>query len=286
MNLDLFYITNRADAVQAAQNAGVTHIFIDLEKRGKEARQKHVNSVKSNHEVKDIIKLRPLINASKLLVRTDPVFEGTKQQIDEVVAAGADVVMLPMFKTRQEVEFFLRCLNGRAEAMLLLETREAFENAASILRLPGIDSLHIGLNDLHLSFGMDFMFEPLANGMVDQLANLAARFRIPFGFGGIARLGQGALPAEYILAEHKRLGSKQVILSRSFLNLETEQFPEGLDAAFGSRLAELRNFEATLEEKDGDYFRENREIAVRKIAEIAARIREQKKNRSDGPSPG
>ena len=36
------------------------------------------------------------------------------------------------------------------------------------------------------------------------------------GFGGIARLGFGMLPAEHVIAEHYRLGSTAVILSRSF----------------------------------------------------------------------
>ena len=39
---------------------------------------------------------------------------------------------------------------------------------------------------------------------------------MPFGFGGIARIGDGLLPAEKILAEHVRLGSSSVILSRTF----------------------------------------------------------------------
>lgn len=37
-----------------------------------------------------------------------------------------------------------------------------------------------------------------------------------FGFGGIARIGEGDLPSENILGEHMRLGSTSVILSRTF----------------------------------------------------------------------
>jgi hypothetical protein len=39
---------------------------------------------------------------------------------------------------------------------------------------------------------------------------------IPFGFGGIARIGEGDLPSDNILGEHVRLGSQSVILSRTF----------------------------------------------------------------------
>lgn len=39
---------------------------------------------------------------------------------------------------------------------------------------------------------------------------------MPFGFGGIARIGEGDLPSDNILGEHVRLGSSSVILSRTF----------------------------------------------------------------------
>ena len=39
---------------------------------------------------------------------------------------------------------------------------------------------------------------------------------MPFGFGGIARIGEGDLPSDNILGEHVRLGSTSVILSRTF----------------------------------------------------------------------
>jgi hypothetical protein len=39
---------------------------------------------------------------------------------------------------------------------------------------------------------------------------------LPFGFGGIARVGEGIIPGEVILGEHQRLGSNSVILSRTF----------------------------------------------------------------------
>ena len=39
---------------------------------------------------------------------------------------------------------------------------------------------------------------------------------MPFGIGGIARVGEGMLPAELLLAEHVRLGSTGAIISRTF----------------------------------------------------------------------
>ena len=82
---------------------------------------------------------------------------------------GADIVMLPFFKDEFEVETFIRYVDKKAKICLLVETPEAVENIDNILALTGIDYIHIGLNDLHLGYGMSFMFELLADGTVDML---------------------------------------------------------------------------------------------------------------------
>mgnify|MGYP000843698404 FL=1 len=93
---------------------------------------------------------------------------------------------------------------------------EAFFRIDEILSVKGIDYIHIGLNDLHLSLGLDFMFECLAGDFMEYLVNKITKKGIDFGIGGIARIGEGELPAEVILKEHVRLGSKMAILSRAF----------------------------------------------------------------------
>jgi len=60
------------------------------------------------------------------------------------------------------------------------------------------------------------MFEVLSGGLVEYIAEKCNKRKVKFGFGGIARIGDGILPAEYILGEHYRLGSNSVILSRTF----------------------------------------------------------------------
>ena len=39
-----------------------------------------------------------------------------------------------------------------------------------ILNIDGIDEAHIGLNDLHLSMGLDFLYELMLYGQVEFLA--------------------------------------------------------------------------------------------------------------------
>ena len=64
--------------------------------------------------------------------------------------------------------------------------------------------------------GNKFIFEPLINNLLERPANILNFENIPWGFGGIARYGEGLIPAELIMGEHVRLGSKRLILSRTF----------------------------------------------------------------------
>jgi hypothetical protein len=84
------------------------------------------------------------------------------------------------------------------------------------LRVDGIDEVYIGLNDLHLSMGLDFMFELLSGGIVEYLATKIKKKGIRFGFGGISRLGGGVVDSRLVLSEHVKSGSQVVILSRDF----------------------------------------------------------------------
>ena len=64
MALKLMYITNRPDVALIAEKYGVDRIWIDLETLGKEERQKGMNTVKSNHTVDDVRRIKPLLSTS------------------------------------------------------------------------------------------------------------------------------------------------------------------------------------------------------------------------------
>ncbi len=214
--MEFIYITNDPELAQYAQDSGVDRIMIDLEYREKRERQGHLDTVISNHSLQDINRVRNVSHNSKLQVRVNQIHSGSEREINEVLSRGADIIMLPMFKTRQEVERFISIINGRVAASLLLETSQALVRIDDILRVDGIDEVHIGLNDLHLSMGLDFMFELLSGGIVEYLATKIKKKGIRFGFGGISRLGRGVVDSRLVLSEHVRLGSQIVILSRDF----------------------------------------------------------------------
>lgn len=258
-------IENDLKLIQRYDAIGVDRIFIDLEGLGKKERQGHLDTVISNHSVYDIKNIKPLLKNSKLLVRINPINQNSKQEIDTCVNYGADILMLPMFKTKKEVETFISFVNKRAKVCLLLETTQALCRIDEILEVDGIDEIHIGLNDLHLAMNLDFMFELLSGGLIDYLVSKIKIKNIPFGFGGIATLDSGMISGEMILKEHIRLDSTMVILSRAFKNAATENFDK-----FEQEFVKLKlKLEELKKDKNIDFISNMKEIknAVNKIVE-------------------
>ena len=244
-----------------------------MEYIGKQLRQGGMNTVQCRHTVSDVAELRKHLDKSELMVRVNPIHDATDEyassedEIDAVIRAGADVVMLPYFKTTAEVKRFLDCVKGRATTFLLVETPEAAENLDSILALNGIDEIHIGLNDMSLALGKRFMFELLCDGTVERICNKCRDRGIVYGFGGIAALGKGMLPCEHVLMEHYRLGSQRAILSRSFCNCDIVTDTEHIKRIFDEGLREIRDYEAYCESHPEEW--ENNKL---RTAEIITRI--------------
>ena len=267
--LRLMYITNDPVIGKIAQKSGVDWIFIDLEYIGKKDRQSNRNTVISAHTIEDIIRMRSVIDKSQLLVRVNPLGKWSKKEIDESISAGADIIMLPFFKNKKEVEEFIYLVDKRVKTCLLIETMSAVNSIDEILEVKGIDYVHIGLNDIHIERKTSFMFEFLADGYVDTLANKIKNKNIPFGFGGIAYIGSDLLPkAEDIIADHYRLGSTSVILSRSFVNSSNVGDYDMFEEEFISKVENIRDLEFKLRDKGKSFFEENKLIVRRDTYKI------------------
>jgi len=276
MAITLMYITNNPTVARIAQDAGVDRVWVDLEYKGKELRQAGMNTVKSKHTVEDVKRLRPILDKSSLMVRVNPLDDDSKAEIDAVIDAGAEYVMLPMFRTKEDVEKFISLVDGRAKTMLLVETKEAAENIESYIDLKGIDEVHIGLNDLHLAHNMTFMFELLADGTVSKLAKILRDRKIKFGFGGFARIGYGILPAEQILTEHYKLGSEMAILSRGFCDANRVDNPEDVREDFVLGVKNIRKKEKEILSYTEQDFSDNFEKVKENVKEIVKRMKESK----------
>ena len=278
--IDFLQITN--DPVLARRCAALQgmRLFVDLERHGKAERQAGRNTFISTHTLDDVGRMRcaldqALVHAqdagpkankahkAHLMVRVNPLHPGSAQEVDAVLAQGADWLMLPMFHTPAELHAFSALVAGRAPIVALLETAGALHSIEAWVATPGLCEVFVGLNDLHLELGCRFMFEPLALGLLEPVAAQARARGLRFGFGGLARLDEGLLPGRDVLAEHLRLGSQAVILSRTFHRSDA---PTTLEEA----IAELRQAEAALARRTAQQVQADRARIATRIAAIAA----------------
>ena len=95
---------------------------------------------------------------------------------------------------------------------------------------------------------------------------------VPYGFGGIARLGDGVLPAEKIIMEHYRLGSTRAILSRSFCDCSKIESIEEIESVFRENMEKLREYEIAMADTTQEEFIRNKVELVKAVNEIAERV--------------
>ena len=268
------YITRNPEIARIAEDAGVDWIFLDMEFIGKKLRQGGMDTVQNYHTVDDVVNMKATLNHAKVLVRVNPIhdkmmgYPSSNDEINAVINAGADIVMLPFFKTVEEVELFIKIVDGRSKVCLLVETPEAATQLEDIVELPGIDMIHFGLNDMHLALGMKFMFQLLADGSVDRWTRIVGQKGIKYGFGGLASLDGGAVPGRMILKEHYRVGSQMVILSRAFCNTDKITDKAEISEIFSKGIAEIRRLEKEMDNLTQEEFKMNHEVVCAAVERI------------------
>lgn len=228
--IELIQITNDPAFAARCDALGSFRIFVDLERLGKAERQAGRNTFISTHQVQDIGRVKAVLRNSRVMVRVNPLNPHTSEELEEVLEQQPDLLMLPMFDRPSQLAEFAGLVARRAPIVALLETAGALASLQDWVATPGLTEIYVGLNDLHLSLGQRFMFEPLADGSVERVARAARARALGFGFGGIARLEAGRLPGRDVLAEHLRLGSAAVILSRTFHLAGGEPFETAVQA--------------------------------------------------------
>jgi hypothetical protein len=261
--IELIQITNDPALAQRCDALGGFRLLVDLERTGKAERQAGMNSFISEHRVEDIAGVKAMLRRSPLMVRVNPLHAGSALELQAVLEQGPDSVMLPMFTGRAQIREFSALVAGRVPIVALLETASALDSVDDWIGTSGLQEVFVGLNDLHLSLGQRFIFEPLADGSVERVAQAARRCGLRFGFGGIARMGEGLLPGREVLAEQVRLGSGAVILSRAFRRGVSE-------AAFEEAVLQLRHEEARLARRTPAEARADAARITARIGEIAA----------------
>ncbi len=240
--LELFQITNDPALARRCDALDGMRLFVDLELLGKQERQPGGTSFITSHQMSDVGRVKAVLRRAKLMVRVNPLNPASQAEVEAVLTQQPDLLMLPMFSDAQTLRGFCSLVAGRCPVVALLETRGAFESMDGWLGTPGLVEVFVGLNDLHRSLGCNFMFEPLADGHVEAVAQAAHARGLRFGFGGIARMDEGLLTGRDVLGEHLRLGSQSVILSRTFHRSHD-------DASFEAAVTALRNAERELAQR-------------------------------------
>ncbi len=268
--MNLMLLTGDPAYAKRAEDCGVDRIFVDLEYINKAERQRGRNTYITQYTLDTIAPVRKVLNKCKLLVRINPIHSNSKIEIDRAIEEGADILMLPMAYDAHDVETFISIVGGRAYTIPMIETARAMVHLDDILTVKGIDEIFIGLNDLHISLGLSFMFEPLSGGLVEYMGNKINKKGIPWGFGGIAKIGEGLLPAEKIIAEHYRLGSTSVILSRTFRNEVDAEGKKVLDLK--EEIKKIREKEIEINNWNKKQFDENFNEIIRGVNKIITKI--------------
>lgn len=252
-----------------AADAGVEILFVDLERNGKAERQPGAQNWKSKQTAEDVSRIRAAAPDADLLVRLNPMFDGTAAEVEDALARGADCLMLPMFTRADEVARFQDIVADRAVVVPLFETAASLQEIPEIVRRGAPGRAHFGLNDLHLDLGMRFMFEPLADGVLEEPCAALREAGVPFGIGGVARVGEGILDPAVLLGEHVRLGSTWAILSRSFHRQSTTLTEMTMSTDFLAELTALRDAYAAFEAQSLAELERNRVRVADRIRDVA-----------------
>jgi len=141
-----------------------------------------------------------------------------------------------------------------------------------VCAIDGVTELYVGLNDLHLGLKMNFIFEPLAEGLLEGFASTVKQSGKRLGFGGVARVDEGDVSGSMVLGEHLRLASDSVILSRTFYRPQDELDPEYV---FVDGIRKLRVEESRLMQRTKAAIKDDHRHFCATVRQIAQQKRQQ-----------
>lgn len=210
--------TGDASLAAAADAAGVQRIGVDLERHGKSARQSSHATWISPHRIEEFEAVCASLLQADAFARIDGLHAGTRSEVERLLARGADVLMAPMVASAADASEFAGLVAGRARTVALVETRQGIERLPEIAATPGIDEVHIGINDLSLSLNLKTRWAVLTGALLQDAAACVRAAGKPFGFGAIGRAQDDSLPlsSDLVYAEYARVGATRALMARSF----------------------------------------------------------------------
>lgn len=225
--LDLFAFYSNRELSQELDEAEVTGFVIDWEHLGKEDRQYMYDTQINLHTKKDLSLLRE-ITKRRIICRTNAPEFLTGKEISEAIDGGADEILIPMIRNQQEVESILEMTKGRIPVGIMIETREAVKSLGDFKQF-ALSRSYVGLNDLSIDRNTSSIFQPLTDGLLDEIRK---KITIPFGFGGLTHPKLGSpLPCEVLISQMLLHNASFTFLRRSFYrDIQVYSIPRILQA--------------------------------------------------------
>lgn len=248
-------ITNNIEEARIIESCGIQQILVDIENIGKSERQSGTNAVINFHNITDVSNLKNAGIKAKIICRINSFHSGSFAEIDEVINAKADFIMIPMINNINHYNKMTDFIGDRIEIIPLIETPYSVFKINDILKCSNINQIHFGLNDLCLALGTKNIFEILLSPVFSFALEFVNEHVKLIGIGGIGNpLEQQKVDPSLILQLHKLFGSKSVILSRSFFKMGYEinkietslrQFEKQINSPLGEK--GLINFKEQVE---------------------------------------
>ncbi len=212
--IDAFVFTVDPAFAGAAVRAGAAGVIVDWERRGKRERQAGADTQVSSDTTADLARVR-VATPGTVLCRVNGWGDWSEAEIEQAVTLGADEVLLPMVRRREEVDAALAVVDGQCRLGILVETTEAVRRVEQLVR-PPVSRVYVGLNDLMIDRGGRNLFTALVDGTVDQV-RAAVPPGVPFGVAGLTLPEAGhPVPCRLLAAELARLDASFTFLRRSF----------------------------------------------------------------------
>jgi HpcH/HpaI aldolase/citrate lyase family len=218
--LELLVFHRSVEEDEPCLQGGASGVVIDLEVRGKELRQRGFDTQINAHSLADLERVKSRLGCF-VLCRVNAFSAQARHEYVAALGAGADEILVPMVRDREEVERIFEIVGDPSRVGLMIETEEAVRSADQLAAMAP-SRLYLGLNDLHICRQSSSIFAAIADGTVEGVRRRIGA--IPFGFGGLTIPGRGTpLAVELLLNEMARLRCRFTFLRRSFFRDTVER---------------------------------------------------------------
>jgi HpcH/HpaI aldolase/citrate lyase family len=239
---------------KAAVACGIDFIGPDLEQVGKRERQPDGKSLISNHSIECLDVLTSVIPGSNRFARSNPCGPELPAEVERLIGYGVSTIMLPMARSASDVRFMLKCIDGRARLIVLIEQMSLCDELHALSSDEGIHAYYIGTNDLSRSMGYRTRFGAVADGTLLEVTEGLRDRKTRFGFLGFSREdAESATPLpvspRLTMAAMTYLGASFFMFARSY-----EPVADTLQQRFARTRETLASLQSASEEELRDAY--------------------------------